>query len=481
MVESWIPILTPIATVISLAVLTTGTLQYILYFFQLWVAGWELVSRPPIDRENTLFDRYEDVLTPLTLIVPAFNEELSIVESVKSYLNLNHPRYQVVVVNDGSTDKTLELLEDFFELEPIGIELDTSLPYAEVNYTFYSKIDERLIVIDKENAGSKADAINAGIAACQTPYVCVVDADSVLEKDSLLRAMEPFMLDPDRVIAVGGTVRIVNGCKVRNGRVQDIKLPTNWWALFQTMEYLRAFLMARLGWSKIDALTLISGAFGVFRRNILIEIGGFNKDAIGEDFDLIIRLHRHMREKREPYRIDFVPDPVCWTEVPTRLRDLMSQRKRWQYGALQVFFENKDMLFNPRYGRVGTLGFGNSLVVDVISPIVEVLGYLTIPYFYWLGLISAEHVFAFISLVFILGVFISLGALILEEIELRRYERTKDLVILTLFAVLENFGYRQINNIFRVMGWWDYMRGNHVWGQMQRTGFQNDEALNPEA
>ena len=242
------------------------------------------------------------------------------------------------------------------------------------------------------------------------------------------------------------------------------------------MEYLRAFLVARLGWSKLDALTLISGAFGVFRRNILIEVGGFRKDSIGEDFDLIIRLHRHMRQQKKPYRIDFVPEPVCWTEVPTRMRDLMSQRCRWQRGALQVFFTHKDMLFNPRYGRVGTLGFGNALMIDVISPLSEVLGYFTIPFFYWLGLISKEHVIAFLCLIFVLGVFISLGSLILEEIETRRYERKRDLAILGLSAILENFGYRQLNNIFRMIGWWNYMRGQEGWGhQMQRSGFKLDD------
>ena len=192
-----------------------------------------MISRFPIVRENTLFHRYEDVLTPLSLIVPAFNEELSVVESVKSHLNLNHPRYQVIVVNDGSTDNTLTLLEDFFDLEPIGMELDTSLPHGDVLCTYYSKIDERLIVVDKENMGSKADAINAGIAASQTPYVCVVDADSILEKDSLLRAMEPIMRDPDRVIAVGGTIRIANGCTIKNGRVQQVKPPIIGWPCFR--------------------------------------------------------------------------------------------------------------------------------------------------------------------------------------------------------------------------------------------------------
>jgi cellulose synthase/poly-beta-1,6-N-acetylglucosamine synthase-like glycosyltransferase len=255
--------------------------------------------------------------------------------------------------------------------------------------------------------------------------------------------------------------------------VVEVRLPRNFLALVQIVEYLRAFLMARLALSRMQALTIISGAFGLFQRRLALEVGGYSQGTVGEDMELVIKLHRHMRDNKRPYRIDFIPDPVCWTEAPEDLRVLARQRARWQRGALETFFRHRDMLFNPRYGRVGFIGFGQVLVVDVLGPVVEVLGYVLVPLLYALGLLEAEYFLAFLAITFTFGIFISVATLILEEVELRRFPRARDLSVLTCVAVAENLGYRQLSNVWRVWGLWQFLRKQQGWGQMTRKGFQS--------
>jgi cellulose synthase/poly-beta-1,6-N-acetylglucosamine synthase-like glycosyltransferase len=331
----------------------------------------------------------------------------------------------------------------------------------------------RLLVIDKVNGGSKADALNAGINLCRAPLFCAVDADSLLEADALLRAVQPFVADPIRTVAVGGTIRTINGCQVRAGQVVKIDLPHRWLPLLQTIEYLRAFLMGRLAWGRVRTLTLISGAFGIFRRQIAVEIGGYSRTSLGEDLDIIMRIHRHMLRKGADYRIHFVPEPVCWTEVPEHLGTLARQRIRWQRGALETFFSCRDMLFRPRYGRIGTLGLGHMLIVDVLGPPAEMLGYVLLPTLWVLGLLNPEQVLAYLAVTFTFGVFLSIATLMLEEVELKRFGRPSHLLKLTGIAVLENFGYRQLNNFWRIVGWWRHALGvPHSWGEMTRAGFR---------
>jgi cellulose synthase/poly-beta-1,6-N-acetylglucosamine synthase-like glycosyltransferase len=248
-------------------------------------------------------------------------------------------------------------------------------------------------------------------------------------------------------------------------------LPRRLLPLFQTIEYLRAFLMARLAWSRLDALTIVSGAFGIFRRSIAIEVGGYTHGTVGEDLEIVIKIHRRMQEAKRDYHIRFVPEPVCWTEVPESLRVLGRQRKRWQRGALETLARHRDMILNGNYGRVGMLGLGNALLTDAFGPLFEVLGYLLVPLFWATGLLSVDFLMAFLALTFVFGICISVGSLILEELELRRFPRARDLFILTLAAILENFGYRQLNNIWRVLGFYQYLRGKQGWGTMTRRGF----------
>ncbi|MGA0605375.1 glycosyltransferase [Phenylobacterium sp. VNQ135] len=464
--------LTGFAQAIALVVISAGLAQNLFHIWQLVVAADALRRERGVVEARMLWRRYADSAPPIALLVPAYNEEMTIGESLRSLLALQYPSFEVVVVNDGSRDGTMEALKAAFDLQPTERAWEPIAPHAPIRGIYVAPNQPRLLVVDKENGG-KADALNAAINLSRAPIVCSMDADSLLEPDALLRAVRPFVEDPDRTIAVGGTVRIANGCEIRHGHVVRIGLPRNLVALVQTIEYLRAFLMARIAWSEMSALTIISGAFGLFRRSAVLEVGGYSLGTVGEDMELVVKLHKHFRQQKRPYRVAFVHEPVCWTECPEDLRILGRQRARWHRGALETFFRHRDMLFSPRYGRLGFLGFGYILLVDVLGPFVELMGYLLIPAFWLLGILNTEYLLAFLAVSFAYGVVISVGALALEEVELRRFPNARALVILMLAAILENFGYRQINNIWRIRGTWQFLTRQHGWGNMTRKGFSS--------
>jgi cellulose synthase/poly-beta-1,6-N-acetylglucosamine synthase-like glycosyltransferase len=467
------------APVIATVIIMIGILQNAVYVLQLVLAANAMRRNPPVKRATLLWQRYGDAAPPVALLSPAYNEEKSIVECVRSMLSIQYPAFEVIVINDGSKDNTLGALIEAFELEasPRAIELEVG--HKPIRGVYASKFSNRLLVIDKENGG-KADALNAGINASRAPIFCSMDADSLLDPDALLRAVRPFTEDPGRVIAVGGTIRIANGCTVSNGRITEAGLPKSWLALFQVVEYLRAFLLARLAWSSIGALTIISGAFGLFRRDAVVMAGGYKHDTVGEDMELVVRLHRTMKEAKRPYRIEYLPEPVCWTEAPESLSVLSRQRARWQRGSLETFFTHRDMLLRPRYGTVGTFGFLNILFTDILGPIVELLGIILLPLFWLSGVLSVNYMLAFLAVAAGFGVAISVSAIILEDVQLKRFTRARDLAVLAVAAVLENFGYRQINNYWRVRGWWQFLRGTTSWGDMTRQGFQNRAPAPPK-
>lgn len=452
-------------------ILVTGLLQLGLYILQLALAFWELSHNRSVRRQGLLWRRYSDLSPPISLLVPAFNEEKSIVDSLRSMLSLNYPNFEVIAINDGSKDGTLQAMLEGFDLVPVNRPYEEAVKHKPIRGLYGSPSFPKLLVIDKENGG-KSDALNAGINLSRASVLCAIDADSILEADALLRAVRPFIDDPTRTVAVGGTIRIANGCRIEGGRVTAVGLPKTLLGLLQTIEYLRAFLMARLAWSRLKTLTIVSGAFGLFRRQVVVAVGGYSHGTVGEDLELIIKIHRYMRDRGEDYAVTFIPEPVCWTEAPESWRVLGRQRSRWQRGALETFFRHADMLFRPRYGRIGTIGLGHVFLVDVIGPLVEVLGYALVPVLWALGYLSVDYLLAYVALTFVFGIFVSVGSLILEEIEMKRFPRASDLVILTITAIVENFGYRQINNLWRIQGLWQYLRGAQGWGTMTRVGFR---------
>jgi cellulose synthase/poly-beta-1,6-N-acetylglucosamine synthase-like glycosyltransferase len=411
---------------------------------------------------------YASFMQPVSLLVPAYNEAKTIAASVRSQLQLTYHEFEIIVINDGSTDETLAELTREFDLIPFPEAYWHKIPTRPVRGIWRSTRYPNLRVIDKENGG-KADALNAGINASRFPLFCAVDADSVMQRESLQLIAQPFIED-SRTIAAGGTIRVVNGCEVSGGFLGFVGLPKKLLPMMQIVEYLRAFLFGRLGWSSLNAMLVISGAFGLFRKSSVIEVGGYRTDTVGEDMELVMRLHRTYRKRRIPYRIVYVPNPVCWTEVPESLRVLKSQRSRWQRGLAESLMMNLGLLFSWRGGWVGWFAFPFTLVFEWLGPIIELSGYIFMIVGFWLGVISVPAFLAFTLAAIALGILQSTSALLLEEMSFHLYPQPRQVFILFLVAVLENFGYRQLTLIWRLGGLARWMLGSKPkWGAMTRT------------
>jgi len=406
---------------------------------------------------------------PVSLIAPAFNEEATCVDSVHSLLSLEYPGIDVIVVNDGSTDGTVARLTEAFNLYETDRLATGTIETSTVRAIYRSRRHRNVWLIDKENGG-KADALNVGINYTHTPLFCAMDADSLVEPDALTRITRPFLIDKNTV-AVGGVLRIANGCTVEDGRVTDVRLPRNFLARLQVLEYLRAFLSSRMGWGALNATLVISGAFGIFRRSAVVAAGGYATDTVGEDMELIVRLHRYHCEKRIPYRIGFIPDPVAWTECPESMVVLGRQRDRWQRGLIQSLMRHRIMLFNPTYGRAGMLAFPYFFFLEMLGPVIELAGYASFIATVLAGRASLEFAVAFLSVAIVLGGVLSFAAVAMEELTFRRYPRRGDLFRLFGLAVTENFGYRQLNAWWRLKGTISALRGVQGWGTMTRKGF----------
>lgn len=410
---------------------------------------------------------------PITLLVPAHNEEASIRVAVRNLLRLDYPELEIIIVNDGSDDSTLQEMREEFLLRPVRSVYVPQIKSAPVRGLYRSSVDLRLLVIDKEPAGSKADAINAGLNAATSPYICVVDADSVLERDALLRIMLPILADPKRVVAVGGIIRVLNGSEISNGKLQRVRLPRKSLEVIQVIEYLRAFLIGREAWGQGNMLTIISGAFGVFRTDLVRAVGGYRAKAIGEDFDLVARMHKHLLEKKADYRIHFVPDPMCWTEVPSDLRSLGRQRARWQKGLIDVLWLTRGMLFRPRYGRIGSFALPYLWLFEFAAPVVEILGIVTIVLAATLGVLSRALFLQFLLFGYAFATVISIGSVLQEEVTYKRYNDWQDVVRLVSYCFFEHFPYRQMHMLWRLRGLWQYLRGNNTWAPLKRKGLQS--------
>jgi len=411
-----------------------------------------------------------DALPPITILVPAYNEQKTIEASVTAILALHYRNYEVVVVNDGSKDGTLEALRHAFDLYEIPRTYPETISTKPLRALYRSRARTKLVVIDKENGG-KADSLNAAINASRFPLVIAVDADTLIEPDALLRLTRPFLLGR-RVAAVGGTVRVANGCVVKHGQVMDARVPRRLLPGIQVVEYLRAFLFGRLGWNRLGGNLIISGAFGLFRKDHLLAVGGYDATSIVEDLDLVVRLHRYLRGHKIRYEIPFIPDPVAWTEVPESLRVLARQRGRWQRGLVAAMWQYRGMLFNPRYGRVGLIAVPFYTFGEMLAPLVEVFGYVIIVAGLIAGVVNVSFALLFILVAWGYGMLLSLWAVVLEEVSFHRYRRLGDLVRLVLFATLENFGYHQCGVWWRLRAFFTRRGRKHVWGEMTRRGFE---------
>ncbi len=407
---------------------------------------------------------------PVSVLMPAYNEEKSIVEAVNALRLLEYGEYEIIVVDDGSTDGMLRRLIDAFDLHPVNRPQRINVPCAPVSAVYLSRQVPNLTVISKANGG-KADALNAGINAARFPLFCAIDADAILEPKALLRVVRPFMVRPRETVASSGIIRVANGCRVVDGRVTEIRAPRNPLATLQVVEYLRAFLGNRTGWSELKSLFVISGAFGVFKRDAVIDAGGYRKRTVGEDMDLVLRLHQQACDRGERYRIMYIPDPVVWTEAPEQLSALRRQRNRWHRGLLQCLRASRSMIGRPRYRTLGLLGLPYNLVFEVIGPLLEVTGFASVAIAIAMGYIS----FTFVALFFLMavgyGIFLSISAILLDQMSPGGFTGPNDLRRLLFYAVLENFGYRQLQALWRLGATVDFFRKKHSWGDMRRKGF----------
>lgn len=419
---------------------------------------------------------YNNFKPPISLLVPAFNEAPTIAASVRSMLQLTYHEFEIIVINDGSKDETMDVLRREFDLIPFAEAYWRKLPVEPVRGIWRSMRYPNLRVIDKENGG-KADALNAGINAARYPLYCAVDADSILQRNSLQLIVQPFIEDA-RTIAAGGTVRVVNGCEVNGGFLTSVGLPHKLLPKLQIVEYLRAFLFGRLGWSPLNAMLVISGAFGLFRKSSVISVGGYRTDTVGEDMELVMRLHRMHRQQRIPYRIVFVPNPVCWTEVPETLRVLRNQRVRWQRGLSESLTMNMGLFLSPRGGWVGWLAFPFTLIFEWFGPVIEVFGYIFMIAGFWYGVVSLPAFLAFTLLAIVLGILLSVSALMLEEMSFHLYPRPRQLALLFFMSIAENFGYRQMNLLWRLSGLLRWLSGAKAkWGTMPRSASWHQRKL----
>lgn len=409
----------------------------------------------------------------VTVIAPAFNESLSIVENIKGLLALKYHKLEIVVVNDGSKDDTLEKVIREFDLEKVFYPFDYEIGCKPIRGVYKSRnmALDKLMVVDKENGG-KADALNAGINVSRSDLFMAMDVDSLIDREAVLKLVNPFLKETGKkVIATGAVVRVANSCRVTGGNVSKVHVPRNLWARFQALEYIRAFLIGRMAWKHIDGLLLISGAIGMFDVQTVKACGGYLSSTVGEDMELLVRMRRYMSEQKKPYAVDFVPDPLCWTEVPESVKSLGRQRNRWMRGTMDTLRFHKKMFLNPRYKTVGMLGYPYWLVFEWLAPIVEFIGFIYFVVLAVSGNISWNYVIILLTFVYLFAVTMSSWAILLEAFTFHKYDKPSHIASFLFTAMLEPLIFHPLTVWWGILGNIDYFRGKSGWGVQERKGF----------
>lgn len=428
-------------------------------------------------KKNSFVD-YNVLLTSefaprLSLIAPAYNEGFTIQENVKSLLSLNYNNYQVIVVNDGSKDNSMEILIHTYDLVLTELAVHQQIETKKIKgiYTSRNAAFKKLIVVDKENGG-KADALNTGLNIAQNPYVVCIDVDCILDKDSLLKLAKPFLESHEkRIIATGGVVRIANQCIIKNGRLVEVNIPDVMIPRIQVLEYLRAFLLGRMAWSRLDGLLLISGAFGAFDREIALLAGGYSTKTVGEDMELVVRMRRYMLENNLPYGVSYIPDPLCWTEAPEDFKIFKKQRSRWMRGTIETLSLHKKMFLNPKYKLLGMLSVPYWTFFEFLAPAIEFTGLFVTVVFIVFGLLSWYFFFLLLLFVYFFAVLFSVIALYSEERTYHKYPKQADFFKLLLAAFIEPLYFHPLTIYAALIGYKENIMGTKGWGEMTRKGF----------
>ena len=447
------------------------------YIVMLLVASSEEGRQTKLDKKTQDADYINAAYAkPISIIVPAYNEEEGILESVYSLLNIRYPQVEYIIVNDGSTDSTLSKVIKEFEMVPVDRIIRKQLDTKEVKQIYRSLKHPNLVLVDKLNGG-KADALNTGINVAKYPYFCSIDGDSILEKNALLRVMKPIINSNEEVIAAGGTIRIVNDLTVESGTIAGKGLAKNPLVIMQTIEYIRAFLIGRIALSKFNLVLIISGAFSVFNRKWVIDAGGYSADIIGEDMELVVKLHKLIKERKSNHKIAYVADPVCYTEAPQKLSILRNQRRRWHQGLLESLTRHKSMSFNPKYKAIGMIAMPYFWLVEALGPIVEMGGYLFVIVSMFLGNIYYTYAIVLFLLFVIYSAVYSVAAILLDAWSTNVYPSFKDIGKIMGCALTEIFWYKPLTLLWRLEGLYRFLRGNKEWGKMERAGFTKEDTL----
>ncbi len=427
-------------------------------------------------RKNSYINYNSLVLSPLSpkisIIAPAFNESKSIIDNIRTLLSLYYNNFEVIIVNDGSTDNTFDLVKDAFDLIRVNYYFDYRIPCERIKGVYRSKNPSynRLTVIDKNNGG-KADSLNAGINICHSGLFVSIDADSIIEADSILKLVKPFLEEKDRkVIGTGGVIRIVNSCEVERGHIREIKIPKKILPRLQVLEYTRAFLLGRMAWSQLDGLMLISGAMGIFDRETVIKAGGYSIKTVGEDMELVLRMRRYMTDQKEKYEVTYIPDPLCWTEVPSDLKSLRKQRTRWTRGLIESLRTHRHMFFNVKYGRLGMLGYPYWFFFEWMAPLIAFAGFIYTIYLIIINSLNWPFYLLLFIFVYTFAVSLSSWAVLFEEITFHKYKKKRDVLKLLSVALFEPFFY-PVHTYFAIRGNLEALRGKKGWGKAERSGF----------
>lgn len=425
--------------------------------------------------DYTQIDNSENYI-PISIIVPAYNEEVTILNSITSLLHLKYPIFEIVVVNDGSKDLTQQKVVEFFQLKEINRPIHRQLACKDIISIYEGEVDgKRIVLVNKENGG-KSDALNMGINVSRYPLFICMDADSILQYDSLEKIVIPFMGN-DEVIAVGGNIKVANQAIIKDGKIVKIDTPKKWIVMFQMIEYFRVFLMSRVAMNGLNSNLIISGAFGLYNKKAVINVGGYTTGVIGEDMDLIVKLHCYYRKNKIPYQIDYVPDAICWTQVPEKLSVLKAQRKRWHVGMGQALFSHSFMFFRPSYGAVGMVAYPYFVLFEYITPILEILGIVTVTLSFYFEIINVEFMIFYLVLHMLFNIVASWVAIIFCNYLFKDSLSLKGLFKLIFVSIFESIGYRQMCSLFRLGAIFGTRKGKQKWGNMERVSMEQGKTF----